>query len=258
MPITTEQIKELRDQTGVSVMQCKKALEEAGGNMEKALLVLKKKSAEIASKKSEREAKDGLVVIKTDGGKAVLSVLNCETDFVSRNNDFITLANQIADLALNDGAESAKTKARDMISPVVQKIGENIQFNKILTLEGENIGSYVHNGKAGVAVALAGGTPELAREIAMHIAAMKPEFAKKEDIAADVVNAVKELFVKEVDASNKPQDIKDKMMQGKIDAYFKERTLSEQPFIKNPDITVGGLLAQNKASMKNFIYSTLA
>src|SRR3972149_9856062 len=117
MPITTEQIKELRDQTGVSVMQCKKALEEAGGNMEKALLVLKKKSTEIASKKSEREAKDGLVVIKTAPGKAVLAVLNCETDFVARNADFIALANVIAETALKEGVDQVKAKAADMINP---------------------------------------------------------------------------------------------------------------------------------------------
>lgn len=256
--ITTEQIKELRDATGVSVMQCKKALEEAGGDLQKAMMVLKKKSTEIASKKSEREAKDGLVVIKTATGKAVLTVLNCETDFVAKNADFIKLADEIADLAIKEGAETAKTKAPDMISPIVQKIGENIQFNKILTLEGANIDSYVHNGKAGVAVALDGGTPELAREIAMHIAAMKPEFARKEDIATDVVSAVKELFIKEVEATGKPQEMKDKIMQGKIDAYFKERTLLEQSFIKNPDITVGRLISDNKATLKNFIYSTLA
>jgi elongation factor Ts len=258
MQITTEQIKELRDATGVSVMQCKKALEEAGGNMEKALMVLKKKSTEIASKKSDREAKDGLVVIKTGKGKVVLTVLNCETDFVAKNSDFINLANQIADMALAEGADSAKAKAQDMISPVVQKIGENIQFNKILTLEGENIGSYVHNGKAGVAVSLVGGTPELAREVAMHIAAMKPEYGTKEEIPADMVSSVKELFIKEVDATGKPQEMKDKIMQGKIDAYFKERTLLEQPFIKNPDTTVGKLLEQNKATLKGFIHSTLA
>ena len=186
------------------------------------------------------------------------AVLNCETDFVARNADFIALANVIAEMALKDGADQVKAKSADMINPVVQKIGENIQFNKILTLVGENIGSYVHNGKAGVAVALAGGSPELAKEIAMHIAAMKPEFIKKEDIDSKMSESVKEIFKKEVDESNKPEEIKQKMMQGKIDAYFKERILLEQPFIKNPDTTVGALLTQNKASFKGFIYSTLA
>src|SRR3990172_9592160 len=140
--ITIEQIKELRDATGVSVIQCKKALEETSGDMEKAVLVLKKKSSEIASKKSEREAKDGLVVIKLTGRKAVLVVLNCETDFVSKNNDFVTLANQIADIALRDGEDKAKGQAAEMISPIVQKIGENIQLNKILSIEGDIFCSY--------------------------------------------------------------------------------------------------------------------
>jgi elongation factor Ts len=258
MQITTEQIKQLRDETGVSVMQCKKALEEAGGDLAKAIMVLKKKSAEIASKKSEREAKDGLVVIKTSGNKAVLTVLNCETDFVSKNSDFIALASQIADLALSSGALAAKAKAPEMISPVVQKIGENIQLNKILSLEGGNIGFYIHNGKAGVAVSLEGGDAALAKDIAMHIAASKPEYVKREDIDQATMDSVKSLFTKEVDESGKPEDIKAKMMQGKIDGYFKERTLLDQAFIKNPDITVGALLAQNKAAIKNYIYSTLA
>ena len=258
MQITTEQIKELRDATGVSVMQCKKALEEAQGNMDKAMLVLKKKSADIATKKSDRSAKDGLVIIKTKGNKAVLAVLNCETDFVSKNADFVQLSNQIADLALDLGAEAAKAKAPEMISPVVQKIGENIQLNKILSIEGAVLGSYTHNGKAGVVVSLAGGSTELAKDIAMHIAAMKPEYAKKEDIDKAMVESVKDLFKKEVDESNKPEDIKQKMMQGKIDAYFKERTLLEQPFIKNPDQTVGKLLETNKATLNSYIYSTLA
>ena len=255
--ITIEQIKELRDATGVSVMQCKKALEETNGEMEKAVLVLKKKSSEIASKKSEREAKDGLVVIKLTGRKAVLVVLNCETDFVSKNNDFVTLANQIADIALRDGTDKAKAEAAEIISPVVQKIGENIQLNKILSIEGDVLGSYVHNGKAGVVTALTGGTPELARDVAMHIAAMKPEYAKKEDIDSKIIETVKEIFKKELEATGKPQEMQDKIMQGKIDAYFKERTLLEQPFIKNPELTVDKLLTQNKANLKSFIYSTL-
>jgi elongation factor Ts len=226
--------------------------------MEKAQLVLKKKSSEIATKKSERSAKDGLVSIKLAGKKAILVVLNCETDFVSKNADFINLTNQIAEAALKDGADKAKVQAADLISPVIQKIGENIQLNKILSIEGDVLGMYTHNGKAGVVTALDGGTPELAKDISMHIAAMKPEYAKKEDIDTKMVEAVKEIFKKEVEATGKPQKMQDKILQGKIDAYFKERTLLEQAFIKNPDLTVGKLLAQNKASLKSFIYSTLA
>ncbi len=257
MQITTEQIKELRDQTGVSVMQCKKALEEAMGDKEKALLILKKKSADIASKKSDRVANDGLVLVRTSPEKAIMLVLNCETDFVSRNEDFIKLAGEIADMAINQGVENAKGKAKEMIDPVVQKIGENIQLGDILSIEGDNLGAYVHNNKSGVIASLQGGTPELAKDLAMHISAMKPEFAKPEDIDPKTVEAMKELFMKEVAESDKPEEIKQKMLQGKIDAYFKERTLTEQSFIKNPDMTVKELLKQSNASVLGFIKSSI-
>jgi elongation factor Ts len=257
MQITAEQVKELREQTGVSVMQCKRALEEAGGDMEKALMILKKHSADIASKKSERIAKDGLVTVKTAPGKAVMVVLNCETDFVAKNEDFIKLADQISDLAIQD-AEKAKSAAPEMINLVIQKTGENIQLGEITEIKAENIGVYVHNGKSGVMVALAGGTPEAAKDIAMHIAAMKPEYVKVEDIDQAMRDKVADLFAKEVEESNKPEEIKKKMLQGKIDAYFKERVLLEQPFIKNPDMTIGALLKQSGGNVVNFVrYSLL-
>lgn len=252
MNITTEQVKELRDVTGVSVMQCRKALEEAGGDMQKALMILKKKSSEIAAKKSDREAKDGIVVIKKDGAKAVAVILNCETDFVAKNEDFTSLADAIADKALSEGIDAAKEAAPEMISEIVQKVGENIQLGDIREFTGATLGLYVHNGKSGVVTSITGGSAELAKEIAMHIAAMKPAYKTASDIPEDAKRMATELFTKEVAESGKPEDIQQKMLEGKISSYFKEQTLLDQPFIKNPDVTVGKLLESNGGTLAEY------
>lgn len=174
MEITTEIIKELRDKTGISIMQCKKALEEAGGDMEKALLVLKKKSGEIASKKADRELGAGTVAayIHSNGSVGAMVELSCETDFVAKNDEF----------------------------------------------------------------------KKLAYDIAMHVAATNPEFLSVSGISEDDKKKMTELFEKEVEESGKTEVIRQKMLEGKLGAYFNERTLLEQPFIKNPDVTIKGLL----------------
>jgi elongation factor Ts len=176
MEITTETIKELRDQTGISVMQCKKALEEAEGNMEKATMLLKKKSGEIASKKSGRSLGSGTIAAYIHAGGAVGSMieLSCETDFVAKNEDF----------------------------------------------------------------------KKLAYDIAMHAAATNPEFISTDDISDEDKKKATEMFEKEVEKSDKPEDIKKKMLEGKLNAYFNERTLLEQSFVKNPDVTIKGLLEE--------------
>lgn len=250
--ITIEDIKKLRDATGVSVMQCKKALEEAGGDMEKALMVLKKKSAGIASKKAGRETKAGLIVIKTSPNKAVMVVLSCETDFVAKNEDFIKLIDTMAEKVLAEGPEAVKESASEVINPVVQKIGENIQLGEITVIEGDNLGTYVHSGKVGVIVSLSGGSPEIARDVAMHIAAMKPEYIQKKDIDEKAKKMAKELFGKEVAELDKPEEMKEKILQGKIDAYFNNLTLLGQPFIKDEKKTIGQLLKDGDAEVKDF------
>ena len=248
--ITTELVKELRDATGVSVMQCKRALEEADGDMKKALAILKKTSSDIATKKADRNAKDGAVMIKTQNNKAVLVALRCETDFVSRNEDFTSLLTKLTDKAFSDGIEKMKEEAKDMIDPIIQKTGENIQIGEIYTVEGNILGNYVHNNKSGVIVSLEGGNQELARDIAMHITAMKPEYITAEEITEEIKNTMNEIFQKEVANINKPEEIKKKMLDGKINTYFKEKTLVDQPFIKNGDETVGKLLERAKAKIK--------
>jgi len=173
--ITTELVKELRDVTGVSVMQCRNALIEADGDKEKALLILKKKSSDIALKKAERNAKDGSVVVAGDDKKKIILVLHCETDFVAKNEDFVRLINSLADRALLEGVEKMKIDAGEMINPVIQKTGEKIELGQIEEISGGVIGSYVHNGKKAAIVSLNGGTTELARDIAMQIVAIGDE-----------------------------------------------------------------------------------
>ena len=254
--ITTEQIKELRDATSISVMQCKRALEEAEGDMNKALAILKKTSSDIALKKVSREVKDGAVMIKKEGSKAVLISLHCETDFVARNEDFTALLAKLADMALSEGVEKMKSKIKEFINPLIQKTGENIVLGETYEIEGDVVGTYVHNNKKGVIVSLIGGNTELAKDVAMHITAMKPEYMSPEEITSDARKTITEVFQKEVASIDKPEEIKKKMLEGKISTYFKEKTLLDQPFIKNADETIGQLLEKNKAKIKEVkIYS---
>lgn len=255
--ITAELVKELREATGVSVMQCKNALEEADGDMEKALIILKKKSSSIAMKKADRNAKDGIVVVKEKENKTLLLVLHTETDFVSKNADFINLANKLADLALAEGIESMRAKSLEIINEIVQKVGEKIELGKVEEFVGSIIGSYIHNNKSAAIVLLSSGTKELARDIAMHIAAMKPAFKTSAEITEDDKKKVIEVFEKEVNESDKPEEIKKKMLEGKISTYFKEQTLMDQMFIKNPEINIATLLKNNNAELVSFVYESI-
>jgi elongation factor Ts len=255
--ITTELIKELRDSTGVSVMQCKKALEEAEGDMEKARMILKSKSRAAAEKKADREAHEGVIVVANGTNKSVLLTLHCETDFVAKNEEFVALANTLAQMALDNGIDKMKEDGAEMINQIVQKIGEKIELGKVEEVNGDVIGSYVHSGKKAVVVVLTGGTTEIAKDIAMHIAAMNPSYINRSDVGADEQAKAKEIFEKELAESDKPAEIKEKILNGKIDTFFKEQTLNDQSFIKNPDITVGTLLSQSKATINTFIKESI-
>lgn len=257
MKITAEMVKELRDGTGVSVMQCKNALEEADGDIEKALIILKKKSSNIALKKADRDAKDGIIVVSENENKTILLTLHSETDFVAKNDDFVKLANQLVLIALNEGVESMKSKSLDLINLVVQKVGEKIELGKIEEIEGKIIGSYVHGGKSAVVVSLNGGDKDLAKDIAMHIAAMKPAYTSSSDITEEDKSKVMEVFEKEVSESDKPEDIKKKMLEGKLSTYFKEQTLMDQSFIKNGDITISQLLKEKGADLIKFVHVSI-
>jgi len=210
--ITTELVKELRNATGISVMQCKRALEEAEGDTKKALAILKKTSSDIALKKADRKASDGAVMIKSEDKKAVLIALHCETDFVSRNEDFTSLLAKLTDMAFKDGIEKMRENAKDMIDPVIQKTGENIQFGDTYLVKGNILGNYTHNNKSAAIVSLDGGNQELAKDIAMHVVAMQSE---------------------------------------------NEKTLLDQPFIKNLDETISGLLEKSKAKIKEIKFYSI-
>jgi len=250
MQITTELIKELRDATGISVMQCKRALEEAEGDMTKALAILKKTSSDIALKKLDRAVNDGRVFVKSDGKKAVLVALHCETDFVAKNEDFVGLLNNLGEMAFEKGADAMKEASKEMINQIIQKTGENIQLGDVYEVQGEVLGNYVHNNKMGVIVSLEGGSVDVAKDIAMHITAMKPEYISADEIGEEAKKTMVEIFEKEVASIDKPEEIKKKMLEGKISTYFKEKTLLSQPFIKDGDMTIEALLEKNKAKIK--------
>lgn len=250
--MSIELIKQMRDETGLSVMQCKKALEEANGDMEKAMMLLKKKSSDAAAKKSDRETSAGRVFVSTQNTKTCILSLLCETDFVAKNDDFIALGESLAHEVLEKGIENLKENLSDIINPVVQKIGENIKLGAVEILEGDVVGSYVHNGTIGVVVHIEGGDEGLARDLAMHISAMRPNFVNKSDIPAESVQKAKETFGAEVDTS-KPQDIQEKILEGKIDSYFKDQTLMEQDFIKDPSKSIKQLLSEKGATLVSHI-----
>lgn len=252
--ITTEQVKELRDATSVSVMQCRKALEEAGGDMEKAMIILRKKGSEIAEKKSDRTASDGIVVVKTDGKKAVVLTLNCETDFVAKNEDFINLGNKLVEIAWESGEEAMREQSQALVNDVVLKIGENIQVGSLEVVEGDVVGVYTHHtGKTATIVVLEGGNTDVAKDIAMHAAAMKPKYVHAEQISDEDRAQVMDVLKAEVEATDKPEDMKAKIMEGKIASYFKDQTLIDQPFFKAPEKTIGMLASENGAKIVKYV-----
>lgn len=239
-----EQVKELRDQTSVSIMQCKKALEEAGGDMEKALIILKKKSGAAAAKKADRDAKDGIIAIKEADGKAMLLTLNCETDFVAKNEDFQALAKELVEKASSEGVDAMKAASEEMIAEGIQKVGENIQLGEVVEVSGTVLGSYNHNGKNAAVVALSGGTPELAKDIAMQITAMRPAYITDAEIPQEAKDKAQELFEEELAKEDKPEEIKAKILEGKMSSYFKDQVLMSQSFIKDPSKSITQLLKE--------------
>jgi len=250
--ISAEEVKSLREETGISIMECKKALEQAFGDREKALLILKKRSTEVAAKKTDREVKDGFITVAETAEKIAIVSLQCETDFVSKNADFQALGKKLADIALSDGIDNTTEISKEEIDFVVQKIGENIKLGKIEILEKSsgNIGVYIHDGKKGIVAILDGGDAELSKDIAMHIMAMQPEFMTLDEIPAETKEGVTALMKEEVDTT-KPADIQEKMLAGKIAGYFKEKVLTEQSFIKDQALTVGKLMASKNAKIKS-------
>ena len=262
--ITASMVKELRERTGLGMMDCKKALSEADGDMEKAIADLRKASGLKAAKKASRVAAEGVVLTKTadEGNYGVVIEVNSETDFVARDENFLGFADQVLQASFSDKeADTATLLAsgiEDARQALVQKIGENINLRRIerLSIEGDAAGvveSYIHNNKIGVLIALRGGDAGLARDIAMHIAAVNPMVIRAEDVPEDVLAKESEIYSAQAQESGKPEEIVKKMIEGRLRKFVAEISLMEQAFVKDPDTKVGKLLQEADAEVAQFV-----
>lgn len=248
MSITATQVNELRQRTGISMMACKKALEEAGGDEDKAIDILRKKGAAKAAEKADRATSEGVVLTKVAGNRAVIVKLACETDFVAKNEEFVAIANHAADTALASGVEAAKEEADPAIKALFAKLGENMTI-EVDAIEGEGIGEYLHtNGKVGAIVNLATKDAEKARDIAMHITAMNPEVVRPENLPEDVVIKEREIWAEQLKNEGKPAEMIDRIMQGKEKKFREESALIKQSFVKDGEKTVEQYLDSNSVT----------
>lgn len=255
-------VKELRERTGLGIMDCKKALVDAKGDIEHAIETLRKSSGMKAAKKAGRTASEGLVNIRKsdDGQTAALVEINCETDFAARDENFKSFVVRVSDLVLAaEQVDLEKLLAEGLEAEreaLVQKIGENISVRRAVRYksDGKQLGSYVHtNGKIGVMVELEGGSEELGKDIAMHVAATNPMVITPDQLPAEEVAKEREIYVAQAEESGKPPEIVEKMVEGRIRKYLAEVSLVEQPFVKDPDLNVGGLLKIANATINRFV-----
>ena len=237
--ISAQAVASLRARTGVGMLAVKQALEEAAGNEEKAIEILRKRGMAQAVKKAERDQRDGAVFIAEGGNKAAIVCLKCETDFVSRGDAFRTIGQELADALLNNGDAKAKALADEKIPAAVQQLGENISLASMEIIEALMLGTYVHsNAKIGVVIGLDKGTVEQARDVAMHAAAMNPLYRVPEDVTADVIAKEKEIWTEQLAKEGKPAQIMEKIMLGKEKKFREENALVKQPFVKDTTKTV--------------------
>lgn len=267
MAISAAMVKELRERTGSGMMECKKALTETDGDIDAAAELMRKTGLAKADKKSDRTAAEGVIAIalSDDAKKAAIVEVNCETDFVSKGDEFKQFANGIAQAGLTSqskdldallgSALGGEGKAvNDRRQEMVAKIGENIQIRRAYA--GATAGqftAYLHGSRIGVLVEMEGGSPELGKDIAMHIAASRPICVSDEQVPAENIAKEKEIFAAQAQQSGKPADIIEKMVMGRIKKYLAEITLMGQPFVKDPDQTVEKLLQTNKAKVLSFV-----
>ena len=254
-------VKELRERTGLGLLECKKALAAAGGDIEVAIEELRKSSGMKAAKKAGRTAADGVVAIRVaeGGASAVIGEVNSETDFVARDENFLGFVNSVMDRAVemksDDVAAVAGGDIEDARQALVQKIGENISVRRIAVLEAANgvVGGYVHgNNRIAVLVQLEGGTEELAKDVAMHVAAVNPAVVSPSDMPEELLQKERDIYTAQAADSGKPPEIVAKMIEGRIGKYLKENSLTEQPFVKDPDTSVGKLVKAAGASVVGF------
>ncbi len=266
MEITASLVKELRERSGAGMMECKKALTENAGNIDAAMEYLRKTGLAKADKKAGRVAAEGRITLAQKGGHAVLVEVNSETDFVGKDDNFVGFANAVAQIALDTGAadidalKAAKytdgsSTVEEARATLVGKVGENVQLRRLVRVDGGNtVAGYVHGGRIGVLVELTGGNEELARGIAMHVAAMNPPYAKASEVPADFIAKEKEIELAKMTDKDKakPAEILEKIISGKIAKIINEVTLTGQPYALNTDLTVEAVLKKEGADIVGF------
>lgn len=262
--ITAALVKELRERTSSGMMECKRALQETAGDIEAAVELMRKAGQAKADKKASRIAAEGLIVLRQATGAAAMAEINCETDFVTKNDDFRAFAAEVAETVLREGpvdldallatvmanGQSVEQNRRDCIA----KIGENINVRRgvRLTTSTGVLGSYLHGARIGVLVELDGGDAELAKDIAMHIAASRPLCVSADQVPAELIAKEKEIYAARAVAEGKPANMIDKIAEGRLRKYFEEVTLLGQLFVKDSEQSVDKLLKSRKASVVRF------
>jgi len=263
MAISASMVKELRERTGAGMMECKKALVETDGDIEGAIEHLRKSGQAKADKKSSRIAAEGVVVVKANGSKAVVIEVNSETDFVAKDENFLTFVNAVADAALASGQVDVSSLANNSLADgqtvegarteLVNKVGENISVRRIAQISHEGpISHYIHGAKIAAVVALEGGDEGLARDVAMHIAATNPDCIDETGVPAETLENERRILTEQAQDSGKPPEIIEKMVNGRVAKFLKEITLVGQHFVKDPDVTVGKLLHTAGAKVVSF------
>ncbi|MDP9198909.1 MAG: translation elongation factor Ts [Pseudomonadota bacterium] len=266
MTITAETVKVLRERTGAGMMECKKALVETGGDLDAAAEIMRKAGLAKADKKAARIAAEGALATAkgADGRRAALAEVNCETDFVARQPDFLTFATQVAEAALAASATEPEAIAALRLADgrtveetrrvLIAKIGEKIDVRRVGLLDApDRVGSYLHGIRIGTLVGLKGGDETLARDLAMHVAAANPRYVAVADVPADIVAKEREILAAQALAEGKPPAIVEKMVEGRLRKYLAEICLTGQAYVKDPDTTVGKLLEAGKASVTGFL-----
>lgn len=258
--ISAAMVKELRDRTSLGMMECKKALQATDGDIELAIEELRKSSGMKAAKKAGRIAAEGTVVVRVadDNSYAVVSEVNSETDFAARDEGFQAFANKVTDKAFADRNMDVTSLMVDELESareaLVQKIGENIGLRRLASLEGSTVGAYVHAGsRIAVLVSLKGGDAELARDVAMHVAAVNPQVVSPENVSQDIIDKESDIIKAQPDMAGKPESIVEKMIGGRIKKFLSEISLTEQAFVKNPEVTVGALVKNAGAEILAFV-----
>ena len=259
MTIKAQDVKELREKTGLGMMECKKALEEANGNLEEAIKNLRKSSALKAEKKASRTAVEGIITSKISDKEITFVEVNCETDFVAKDENFINFCEEALKVAVDTPSkenlldEVSESMEKQRMS-LVQKIGENIIIRKVKKISGEVLESYIHsNKKIAAGVSLDQGSPEIAKEVAMHIAASNPIVLSPEDLDESYINSEREIFRSQVEKEDKPEEIKEKMIQGKLNKQLADVSLLKQPFVKDPSKSVEAFLSESNTKISSFI-----